>query len=1571
MNRSRLFPLTLTIAALTSCAEQRAPIDRTQPNALEKSFFVGELLNDTSDDPEFWYQGTLVDVGYGASQSGLFTSTYAQPVSRIKWVIQEDLLIARLTYERIDGSDGKGAGPTASDGIVVAAFQIDKHFDIRRAYNPITGEETNVIEENTTDRPWYERQYMRVDWSSNQATDTYEFDTLSQLGVFGGVEYESLKYYVNDPQDPDAPHFDEAYFDVTTKAFAKPKMVDLSHLGWSIKEFPACFLPSEFSGGTEPAGNCNPVELTIRLSFRQVEDSDYEPKEWDGFRFQSYGAFTTERKGYDRNYGMSDDKWHRFIARYNIWERSHFYADAVAKTGPAECFTPDTTPFGADPNRDEDGDGTADECGIVGGGSQCDTFSQRCTLPYAQRNTRPIVWYYTQGSNPTYFQPTKEAAQQWDVAIRGAVQTARYAECMRVTKDRGACAAQFPVYFEQQNENEDAVHLASEVDACREGTAHAGKDCNALADEIGNARGYSPGVIALAKADEMVVLCHSPVADGDPALCGERGLVVRMGDLRYHQVNVIPIPQTPSPWGIYTDSHDPLTGETIAASINVWSHVNDLWSQGIVDKVRYIGGELATEDITEGKYVQNWVAATRASSGSGLLPRIPKAELDRRIAEFAGVDVERMHELHNGARIAEDRTLIDQIDDMSREMQKVRFDVYAPSTTRAIYDARRLLATGSNLEAELNTRMMQQLSGLNRIPAAGSSIALTSPLRGNHPSIVRDIEMMKQASFAEHGACVRNEAPSPTSLSGLTDILQVKFGAFDPNSSPGEQIERSERMRHYLAQRAHFSVILHEMGHSIGMRHNFVSSSDALSYRPQYWQLRTRNGSDLPECSDAVNDGSSCVGPRWFDPVTTEERDQLIWMFMQSSTMDYAGEQTQDLLGLGAYDFAAARMFYGDVTAVYADPSYQLGTGRGTAMLAKQDNFGGTLGFRWTTDGDFGNEIHYSQLQRNFDLIRDCQAIDPATLRPSNWNDAEKGQWHPTLDGGLVAVDGAYSRCRTQPVDYVAWDTMRPATDDEAGGFSRGGNGIDPDGRIRVPYGFATDRWADLGNAAVYRHDNGADPYELFDFFITEQEVNHIFDNYRRRRQSFSVRRAALRTLNRYNTKMRDGAKGLGLLANIYRDFSLDLGYDFNTLWPVIVGSGDGYNGLATNVLASGLAFDHFTRMMARPEPGEHFVDEVAGVLRSAQDAPGRVGETAVIVPNGPTGLWEDVGIGGKPIENALADDKGEYDSEFTINAGSYYDKVYATMLMTESEDNFISDSRRDFTDARYRAVSMADLFPDGYRRWLANNLTNDTQIKGAWVASDQGQPMVDPDSMYPQLPIGWTSWWTRDPEVCFPENGATVCTAYGVAGGVGGNTAQPVLPVDPQVGWEQQKFLIAWTLMYLPENQQRWWLDMMSIWSVGEDTDPAFQNRIEFHDPSGRVYVAKTYGKETVFGKNIQKGVAARVLEYANELLASAYETDPGPDIDGDGNPDWHIPRLDRFGEAIVRYDPNVGLITPGGLINMNGRLGCDARSSESCTCEESRACVELSRYVAVPAFFRQALSAYGLADPSMKGLF
>ena len=182
MNLRILLLSALAALVFVGCAEERPPIDRVQPFALAKSDFVGENFVDTSDDPEFWTQATLIDVGYGASQDGLFTSTYAQPMSRIKWQITEDLLIGRISYERIENSDGKGHAGPVQDGVIAAAFRILTHFDIERAYNPTTGERLNIVNENAIVRRCFESTNMRVDWCLNLNVDSYDFDTLSILG---------------------------------------------------------------------------------------------------------------------------------------------------------------------------------------------------------------------------------------------------------------------------------------------------------------------------------------------------------------------------------------------------------------------------------------------------------------------------------------------------------------------------------------------------------------------------------------------------------------------------------------------------------------------------------------------------------------------------------------------------------------------------------------------------------------------------------------------------------------------------------------------------------------------------------------------------------------------------------------------------------------------------------------------------------------------------------------------------------------------------------------------------------------------------------------------------------------------------------------------------------------------------------------------------------------------------------------------------------------------------------------------------------------------------------------------
>ena len=69
-------------------------------------------------------------------------------------------------------------------------------------------------------------------------------------------------------------------------------------------------------------------------------------------------------------------------------------------------------------------------------------------------------------------------------------------------------------------------------------------------------------------------------------------------------------------------------------------------------------------------------------------------------------------------------------------------------------------------------------------------------------------------------------------------------------------------------------VMLHEVGHTLGLRHNFAGSFDAFNFRPEYWELRAADGT---------------VEPRHVDPETPEEIAGRIHEFEYSSIMDYAG----------------------------------------------------------------------------------------------------------------------------------------------------------------------------------------------------------------------------------------------------------------------------------------------------------------------------------------------------------------------------------------------------------------------------------------------------------------------------------------------------------------------------------------------------------------------------------------------------------------------------------------------------------------------------------------------------------
>src|SRR6185436_3998748 len=126
-----------------------------------------------------------------------------------------------------------------------------------------------------------------------------------------------------------------------------------------------------------------------------------------------------------------------------------------------------------------------------------------------------------------------------------------------------------------------------------------------------------------------------------------------------------------------------------------------------------------------------------------------------------------------------------------------------------------------------------------------------------------------------------------------------------------------------------------------------------------------------------------------------------------------------------------------------------------------------------------------------------------------------------------------------------------------------------------------------------------------------------------------------------------------------------------------------------------------------------------------------------------------------------------------------------------------------------------------------------------------------------------------------------------------------------------------------------------------------------------GSTYVARRYGTETIFGKTVEKGVAARVLQYVNELISKSYvgkwHNQYGELVD-QANPatgDWFVADLDsQDGLPVVQFDPEAIPLNGSGAGLPNGKPGCSKTPGDNldCTCDSNHNCVKLEKYKSVP---------------------
>jgi Met-zincin len=306
------------LAMGTGCAQSIGDIDRTQPDLVAKENFR---------DSKWFLRETVVDVPPTSPTSMIGDMG---ELEQVVWDIQENYLVGYRAYEQIPGLDGSAASalanpssqpvsaglgtgrdPNVYKGNPVVAYHIESHVDVQRGYNARTGEQNNVIAENTTDRPWNERDFMRVDWANNEV-DSFFSTPGAFMPIFGATSTAAA--FV--PQNEGGPDAFRMELDDEGKA---------DYIDWTVRRFVTPSIMGCVAQMNAGLGDCAGDEIKVRTSLERVEparEQEYVPMVYDDRRMGEFGFFRVERPTYDRRQGNTFTGLIQLAGRHDVWETS-------------------------------------------------------------------------------------------------------------------------------------------------------------------------------------------------------------------------------------------------------------------------------------------------------------------------------------------------------------------------------------------------------------------------------------------------------------------------------------------------------------------------------------------------------------------------------------------------------------------------------------------------------------------------------------------------------------------------------------------------------------------------------------------------------------------------------------------------------------------------------------------------------------------------------------------------------------------------------------------------------------------------------------------------------------------------------------------------------------------------------------------------------------------------------------------------------------------------------------------------------------------------------------------------
>lgn len=1062
-----------TSLAVAGCAEPVKDVDRTQPNALSKDLFKGT----------WYFARTVVDAPYetqdtfvGDRQEYLFKEDF--PAFKIRWRIEEDYLMACRVDEVVVGSNSDGertgdiedvetgkpgvaAGVTAPEGAgeedkqngaygadekfpcrhPIAAFKIQGHFDIQRNYNSATGEQSNVLDENASDRPWFNRQYIRVDWTDIGLTEMgYNLGSANDIGW---LRLQS-PYYVQ-AEDGDCREIGadgKVSYANCEEGFLPPIIGDDAMLITNrvtiapSSGLEACFYGSIPGYGGDP--NCTLNEIGMRLSFMKVPEvpveEQYAPKTYPDDHFERYGVWRVNKPTYLPGRGQTD--FRQYLAtRWNIYEKW----------------------------RDKNGNPLAAPTGF-----------------------KPIK-YYLNREFPADLKPTAfKMAKEWSDAYAGV-----HTGINPVTDCKAVCGSGKPV-----------------------------EQCTA-SDENFRMEGKCPFEL------------HENT--------GEQFL----GDLRYSYIAFIQDASYGQPCGVGGPANDPETGEMINGVAYVYGNgCFDYLETRVLDMVDLLCAQHAAEGTPKAELPQACKTDPKCVAAGGSEAEctgISDEEFirGRQILDIMQAQgyVQRVPQPIDSV-VALANVNISAISDKLKPIEG-KFEELRHHSGKLAAAAERLKGTPIERALIPDEMAMELTHGRARSSAelTDDEVAHLNPLQPGYGAMTRNSERIEHLASraAEPAEFLFND-------NGLWALARRNMN-----------MSRAQ-FRQFLREEAFRAVTLHELGHNMGLRHNFIASFDRVNYFPEYWQIKKdvlqrfeeeegrpfRPIDSRGRGEDETEEAFATRYKQWNDDMEKlrfMERDAGIKEYQYSSIMDYHAMYYGDWRGLGSYDKAAMRFLY---------------SGLVDRIACEEKN------------------------------PEDCDIRESARQRV---------QWYGGGQRCYADSDCPHAahgqKCRENPAAGVttcsSWD------DDEV-----------DSGRFSVRHKFCSDERVD-DQPFCNRFDEGDSSEEIVRNMIEQYEDMYAFRAFRRHNSAFSI--------NGYFRRIYDGFRQIGdqMQSMLYKYFNEP---GFRSI--------EGPGGFDDMFRATVTGFDFLGSVLARPDTGNYKFDEDDQVYRwESEDLTAVPSDTSINIPLG------------------------------------------------------------------------------------------------------------------------------------------------------------------------------------------------------------------------------------------------------------------------------------------------------------------------------------------------------------------